>query len=338
MNSQQQFIELNSLWEKIQAEQTLHHWHYQCAGIFFSISSPHIMLTKNLVKALSHLLVAQAPQVHFKIRVLDTSQIRYKLPLLNWDQLVARGYRGYKDGNIYFHYFQYIGVLSCIDVEAGEAYYIVRDHAKLPWWVAGSPFIIILHQAFSRHHMQVTHTAAVANQSSAVLLTGKGGSGKSTTTLVCAKAGLSIIGEDYCVLDAASPAQIHSLYQSAKWTPQTVQFFSEYASFITNKTRTEIEKSLVYYQDFLSKPMCLSASIRAVISLQVNATGETILESQEQQEGMQHLMMSTLAQLPGSGPQTLRFFQEFSSKHSFLRLTLGKKHEENIAAIKGILE
>jgi hypothetical protein len=62
------------------------------------------------------------------------------------------------------------------------------------------------------------HAAAVGTDAGAVLLVGRGGSGKSTTALLALGAGLNYLGDDYCALNWQQPHPVvQSVYSSAKF-------------------------------------------------------------------------------------------------------------------------
>ncbi len=338
MNAKQQFALLDQAWQSVVDAHTLFHSDYQLGNICVRISSPHCGFSQNMTRAFAHLKIPLCDAPDLIICLWDTSATQVKLPPLDWGRLLYHEYQGYQDEGIYFHFFKHIEALSCVDAAAGQAYYIVRDQTQLPWWVAGSPFVIILNQVLQQHGFQLTHTAAVGNEHQAVLLTGKSGSGKSTTSLACAKSGLYVIGEDYCILQSTESACVYSIYQSAKWTTKTCELFPEYQRFIVNKTREASEKSLVYYNDFIARQVKLLLPVHTVISLQVNPTGETQIFPQSPAEGIKHLMLSTLAQLPGSNNKTLEYFMLLSKKFSFYQLLLGKEHAQNVAVIRSFLQ
>lgn len=67
----------------------------------------------------------------------------------------------------------------------------------------------------------MVHAGAVEVDGRALLLVGRGGSGKSTTALACAQAGFGFLGDDLCVVEPADPAmgepaRVHAIYGTAK--------------------------------------------------------------------------------------------------------------------------
>ncbi len=108
-------------------------------------------------------------------------------------------------------------VLSVIDFTRNRAWCLKRDSSPFPYWEVGSPFRFLLHEWFASQGLQYVHGGAVGNANGGVLMVGKGGSGKSTTSLLCAAAGMDYAGDDYCLADAEG-AVIHSLYNTGKLT------------------------------------------------------------------------------------------------------------------------
>ncbi len=69
--------------------------------------------------------------------------------------------------------------------------------------------------------MQMVHAGAVSLDGRAVLFIGVGGRGKTTTALVCARAGFGFLGDDLCVVEAGdpsrgTPATVHGVYATSK--------------------------------------------------------------------------------------------------------------------------
>jgi len=66
------------------------------------------------------------------------------------------------------------------------------------------------------------HGAAVSLNGKSILLTAKGGSGKSTTALSCFFAGMSYLGDDYVTVKSGDVITTHSIYSSTKLFPDVL--------------------------------------------------------------------------------------------------------------------
>lgn len=317
------FVPLNHAWETL-SETFISS--YKIGPFTIRISSTSVLLGERLTRAFAHLPIGDGiPDL--KIRIWSGP----RLPYLDWNRIQSNGYRGYKEGPFYFHNFEMIGTLSAVDVEKGIAYYAIRDPDLLPWWVNGSPLQTILHVWFREKGIQLTHAASISYGKHALLLTGKGGSGKSTTVLSCLREGLNTLGEDYVLLGKSCA---YSAYQTAKWKPHTRTLFPFYEPFIANPASADREKALLYYQDLFPLQLALSSEIFAIVSLRVGT--RPILEKSDLQTSLQSLLLTTVMQLPHPDPRTNELLQAFAKPLAHYRLSLGPNLSENVALLRGL--
>ena len=110
--------------------------------------------------------------------------------------------------------------ISLFDHRRAEGWYCVREAARLPPWESAAPLRALLRWALADHHLHLVHAAAVGRDGRALLLAGRGGSGKSTSTALAVGAGMATTGDDYVVLhappDGPGPLTVHALYRTVK--------------------------------------------------------------------------------------------------------------------------
>lgn len=335
MKAKQQFIELDKAWETLPKPICRY---YQLSDYVICLAFSHEALIARMSRALEHLLIQARDKVDFTICFWDTAKGGQPLPALDWNLINANGYQGVQEGLVFLHYFESIDALSVIDIEKKQAFYVVKDSEKLPWWVSGSPLQVILHVWLSKQGKQLTHTAAVGNETCALLLTGKGGSGKSTTALACVQAGLNYLGEDYCVLSPSSEPTVMSIYQSAKWERQTRTLFPQFESYIANPIEAQKEKALVFYNDIFPKQIKLQLPIKAIVSLEVGESDEPQLQIIDSLQSTKSLMISSLSQLPFLAINTIKHLHAISLALPCYHLKLGKKLALNIEKVRALLE
>ncbi len=316
-------ISLNETWETLPKESSSS---FQLGPFTISISSTNQSLAKALTKAFAHLPQGEGTP-DFEIRLWSG----HKLPPLDWSLIQTNGYRGYQEPPFYFHHFETIGALSAIDTKENIAYYAIRDPDSLPWWVSGSPLQVILHVWLREKGFQLTHAASISNKKSAILLTGKGGSGKSTTLLSCLEGGLDTLGEDYLLI---GPDQIYTVYQTAKWAPHTRTLFPNYEPHIANPSRADQEKALVYYKDLFPTQLTLSSPSHAIVSLEVGTSAH--LKKSDFHTSLQSLLLTTAMQLPFPDPRTTSLLSAFTKPLAHYRLTLGPNLQENVSFLRGL--
>jgi hypothetical protein len=301
------------------------------------ISVAHKSLNK-LTRAFDHLKVQNIDQPpDLTICLWDASQPEHRPPPLAWEFIRNTAHWGWIENSVYLQWCHGTYALSIFCATSNRAYYVVRSGQDLPWWVEGSPLQAILQAYLQTRRCQLTHTAAIGNQQGAVLLSGRGGRGKSTTTLSCLEYGLEYISEDYAILQPGERPHVYSIYNTAKWTATTRILFPKYEPFIANRKEADREKALVFYRDIFPNQIRQSAPIRAILSLSIKDQPLPTIETADETESLKNLMMSTLMQLPFCGKESIPILQEVIAAIPQYNLSLGKNLEANARLIEELL-
>jgi len=113
--------------------------------------------------------------------------------------------------------FQSPRIFAALDAAHGVLAGCVTDAAALSFFEIGKPLQPLLFQWHAAHGTLPLHGALVSADGRGMLFGGRGGSGKSTSALSCAHAGLDFLGDDYVGIasDAGGAPIGHSLYASA---------------------------------------------------------------------------------------------------------------------------
>lgn len=331
-----QFQLLDDAWKKLTP---LLSCDYRAGPFIVRLIFVNSILANKIMPALAHLICHEVDTLtpQLTIGIWDTETDHRKLPALDWQLICRNGYHGYSDNTVFLHYFDHIQAISALNLAENKAYYVVNKVDALPWWVSGSPLQIIFHAWLRANHFQLTHTAAIGNHRGAILLSGKGGSGKSTTVLSCLREGLHYIGEDYCVLGNNTTPTVYSIYQSAKWTLSTRHIFPDYENHIMNLDVANTEKALVYIADLFPEKIKLSLPIRAVIFLTVGTQSKPVIKKHSLQASLKELMMSTIIQLPFYHAKTIDILKKTLSTVMHYEMTLGLDINANVQVLRDIL-
>lgn len=329
-NLKKSFEQLSEAYSRLSV---LHTFSFQVGPYVIRLEFVSRSLVEKIERAFLHLEVASSFPPDLTLCLWDAEET--KLTYGSWSQVVSFDYLEQAVPPHYFHYFPAAQAMSFIDLQEGKAHYIIRDAAQLPWWVSGSPLQAILHLFFRQKGIQLTHTAAIGTETSCLLLTGKGGSGKSTTTLSCLQEGLFSLGEDYCLLDPRH-LTCYSLYQSAKWKPATRKLVPGFDSYIANPEHADREKALAFYRDFFPHQMKKTAPIQAIVSLQIEERRQPLLRPYNPIAGLRDLMMSTLL-LPFYHTSTLRILSDLTHRLPHHQLLLSQDLKANVQILKELL-
>lgn len=200
------------------------------------------------------------------------------------------------------------GVLHLLDVPGRRGFFWAGDAARLPWYEAGFPLRLLLHLWFRKRGRQLIHAAAVGADGGAVLIVGKGGSGKSTAALACAKAGLFYLGDDYILAGTKPEPRAWSLYSSAKVTTETLRRFSNWKQLIRHSGEAGEKSLLIFPRD--SVRLVSDLPVRAVIWPRVVPQAASRLVPASAATLLLALAPSAILQMPGAGAAELAVLAE----------------------------
>ncbi len=227
--------------------------------------------------------------------------------------------------------------LSMLDLERGLGLYWIHDARELPPWEVAAPLRTILGWWAADQGAQLAHGAAVGIGEDAVLLVGRGGSGKSTTALACLDRGLRYAGDDYVLLrpDGAAPPTVHSLYRTGKLRPQDL------AERLPNLrlrhfTAPDYDKAVLLLGDDHRDLLADGLTVRAIVIPNVCPSG-TALRPASAIEVLKALAPTTLFQLPGAGKEALQMMSAIAQNVPGYRLEVGPDLDEVVGAIRSLL-
>jgi hypothetical protein len=106
--------------------------------------------------------------------------------------------------------------------DRGVAARVRLEGAEVPVWEHVAPLRHLLAWWAAANGLALVHAAAVSARGQAVLLVGRGGTGKSTTSLAARQAGWTLLGDDYVIVDPGPPPVAYALYGQAKANDRSV--------------------------------------------------------------------------------------------------------------------
>jgi hypothetical protein len=148
------------------------------------------------------------------------------------------------------------------------------------------------------------HSGLVAKAGSGVLMGGSGGSGKSTTCLLCLKSGFDYLGDDYIGIPARSGERFrgYSLYGSTWLDPNHIGRLAWLESGAIRGT-PEDDKHLVLLAGLHGDRLVDQTDIAAIMLPRVTGGSDTILRRATMPECALRLAPSSILQLPFIQPQ-----------------------------------
>ena len=300
--------------------------HLMVAGTRIELRFASESLARHYLPALAHLVVPADKTADFSVRLFDSasSGVAMVPPPCPRESFTDRGdLWGMNSPRIRsaFHWIEFS--LNLLDVERRLGVYWVHTDERLPYWSKASPIRTMLHWCLEQSGAQLLHAAAMANDHGALLITGRGGIGKSTTALSGIVHGLRYIADDYLVVRTDPVPTVYSLYCTAKLNPEQVAKFPELRPFVTYEGLENDEKAVLRLVPGLEDHFCASAPIRAIATPKFGGTPETRFSVVSADELRRAAAFTTMSQLPHSGPHTHEYIGRLVDSAPGLTIELG---------------
>ena len=297
-------------------------------------------MVAQVLPALAHLQTAPVPAPDLCVAVWDSASTGLPLPTPPWrsDDQVSRGeIRGFDTGpDLHLALQGGSGALSMLHPGSRRGMLWLDNAARCPSWEAAAPLRGLLHWWCAPPRRQLVHGAAVGRGKRAVLLTGKGGSGKSTTALTALLAGFDYLGDDYLLCDlAAQGPVVHSLYNSAKVDASAL---GQLPGLPAAQPEPGEEKTVLYTREYFPEQLQRRAELRAILVPRVTGGSHSRLQALTAAQAFLALAPTTLFQLPGAGGDAAGFLRRLVAALPCYELQLGASQDSTLDAIEGVLE
>ena len=208
------------------------------------------------------------------------------------------------------------------DMARSTYIYWVDDASVIPYWSKGSPMRTLFHWLMAAHGRQLLHAAAVGDENGAVLITGKGGVGKSTTSLACLDAGMQFIGDDYLVTSLTPEPRAISLYCSAKLSPENARNFPGFTALSAPRDARD-EKTVLNLFPACRDRITRSLPLRAVMVPCVVPAIETTFQPAARDFVQRAASFTTMSHLPHAGHGTHDFIETLVAALPSIEIRLG---------------
>ena len=210
----------------------------------------------------------------------------------------------------------------------------VADPKLIPYYEIGAPLRTIFHWWFQPRNYQILHSGAIGYADKAVLVVGKGGSGKSSTALACINAGLNYLGDDYTLVEFGGSPKIHSLYNTLKLNWDNLENFPNLPEPLKNTSGVQLEKAIFYVNQYKPDQVQNLMTLKAIMIPQITGNSVTIIKHGSSALAVAALAPSTVFQLSGHGEITFQHVSKLCKLVPTYTLALGNDFTEIPKKIK----
>jgi hypothetical protein len=310
---------------------------FQVAGQKIRLRFASPALISQLTLAFAHLPGWQAGEPDLTVCIWDSATTGVNMPLPPWSggayHAQGREFK-FEEGRVRYHdgqiqmFFYMDEHAMLLDRRSRIGIFWVPEAEMLSYHESGAPLRTLFHWWFSNSNQQFVHAAAVGLPEGGVLMAGRGGSGKSTSTLACLDSPLLLASDDYCLLRVAPEPRAYSLYNTAKIAPNSLALFPELESRISNPQKLAEEKALFFLEQHFPEKLILDFPLRGLLIPRVTGRATTKLEPASAVEGLKALAPSTIFQLSDEGHQAFQVMSRFVKQVPCYTLLLGTELEQ----------
>lgn len=231
------------------------------------------------------------------------------------------------------------GSVTIFDEQASVARYFIIGADQTPWYERAAPLRAVLHWVLSRPDRLLVHAGAVGSGGRGVLLTGPGGTGKSTSAVAAALAGFDYLGDDYVLVDlAGGQPVVHSLYATAKLAPAATALVPGLPGPFRSRVHLEDAKHVIDVAQLRPGAVGTSARIVAIVLPRLCPGGPTRLRTASAGTALQALAPSTVFQAPRRDGAALGPLAKLARSVPSYVLELGGTPDEVAPVLSALLD
>lgn len=223
------------------------------------------------------------------------------------------------------------------DMVSGIGLQWMLDDAALPPWDAGAPLRTFLHWTYGAMGMRLAHAGTLGLGGIGVLLTGKGGSGKSGTVCGGIMDGFESVGDDYVLIEMTDEGVMaHALFPSLKQDPAGVSRLG-LGEMIGARQPNWQGKLEFESTDIGGRELVNRLLIKAVLVASLGEGEATSVEILSKARAMVSLAPTGLFQMPADRDAAAAFYADIIRKLPTRSIALGTDRHGVNAAIVDVL-
>lgn len=261
--------------------------------------------------ALDHRAVNELPgEADLSVFVVDerTSGVRLPRPFWDWAWVDGHGtVPGLAEAGGYANYQSDDHVFTLLDFARRRALLWAADVTALPEWERSFPFRMLLHKWLENSPFALVHAGAVGLPDGGFLLAGRGGSGKSTSTLACLASPLGYAGDDFVLVHPETPF-VRSLYNVAKLDADNLHRFPRWEPLVANRASMPEQKGQLFLHRHCPEKISPGFPLKAILLPRFTGQADTRVRPATAAEALKALAPSTMALLRADG----RTFQKMA--------------------------
>ncbi len=322
----------------------IHSLNFQLANKNLTITSAGEKLLHHTTQALSHLIVKSPvlKEKPFTIFMWDENESGISLPNPPWvtpDNLLEDTFVQFHLDYYFAERFHNQSILYLYNLKENSAFCVIKDADQLINYFVAAPFIKLISVWASKQKLNILHAGCVSLNNKGVLIVGKSGKGKSSTSVQCVIDGLDYLSDDYILIDDTGEKTVaYSIFNTGKLKFNHIEKFKKIQSFIEIGKLDQNNKPLLFLAPIFKDQIKQNTEVKAIIVPLITSNVTANYYRISSIEALKALAPSTLVQLRINGLNELKSLADLTRKFPNFCLELGSDFEDISFKVKKIIE
>ena len=221
-------------------------------------------------------------------------------------------------------YFQNRNIFNIYDLAANRVIVCIKDRYKLPNYFLAAPFFEVFKIWSQKTGLNILHAGCIANDKHSIIIVGKGGMGKSTTSIQSLIGGLKYLSDDYILVKLGDKPMAYSMFCSGKLHTSHLKNFPTVSRIASSENKEIYDKPLMFLNEIYEENIITQSPIKAIVAPQLNDKEESFFKSLSPFETLKALAPSTIIQLRLSRNSDLKVMADFTKSTKCFKLLLGR--------------
>lgn len=214
---------------------------------------------------------------------------------------------------------------------------VFLQRSDIPPWSGSAPLRIPLQWLLGEHGLRIVHAATVGSAAKGAVIFGRGGAGKSGTTLAALSVGLSTVGDDFVAVRLHGAPAALPLFNCIKQDLPGIERVSGLRDALGEMTpnwwgKYEFDPRMVFQNAFVDE-----MALRAVIVPKIAQRTEPLIEQVNASVALLALLSSNLQYNPAESDGGMAKLASFLRRLPCYQLNLSTDAPLNGLAIKSFL-
>lgn len=244
----------------------------------------------------------------------------------------------FDNGDFYISLHRAGSILSFLDLKQNAALFFAPEFDALPAAVTAAPFKDLLYRWLEEQNCHLIHGAGLAVDGQGILITGPGGSGKSTAAFRCLSAGLNYLGDDYVAVGKNSGYSLHSIYQTGKLDERSLTEMPHLRPGTWLPPDHPGQKTVILVESILPRTMEIQCPLKAIAIHRIDDNASPGICKISPRDAYLAMAPGTIFQQVGKKNKVSRMLADLCRTLPVFRITPGNDPEKLPLVIKDLLE